>query len=183
MISAHHRELESLVAVPGTVQHLDDIMQVEASSFSAPWTRRMFEVELTDNPFSRFLTAQIDLDGRPCDAPRQVVGYVCFWVVFEELRMMNLAVAPAVRRRGIGRWLLRQAFAVGLEQGARRALLEVRASNHAAVALYEQAGFFRSGIRASYYTKPVEDAVLMELELRMSQSAKPPCSRTAHDGM
>jgi len=125
----------------------------------------MFEVELTDNPFARFLTAHIENPDQSPKGAQDLAGYVCFWVVFEELRMMNLAVAPHVRRRGIGRWLLQQALTTGREQGARRALLEVRVSNHSAVALYEQAGFSRSGIRAKYYTNPVEDAVLMELEL------------------
>ena len=125
----------------------------------------MFEVELTDNPFARFLTAHIENPDESSKGPRDLVGYVCFWVVFEELRMMNLAVAPRVRRRGIGRWLLQQALAMGREEGARRALLEVRVSNQPAVALYQYAGFSRSGIRTKYYTNPVEDAVLMELEL------------------
>jgi ribosomal-protein-alanine N-acetyltransferase len=125
----------------------------------------MFEVELTDNPFARFLTAHIENADQISEVSRELVGYVCFWVVFEELRMMNLAVAPHVRHRGIGRWLLQQAMTMGLEQGARRALLEVRASNSPALALYERAGFSRSGMRTKYYTNPVEDAVLMELEL------------------
>jgi [ribosomal protein S18]-alanine N-acetyltransferase len=125
----------------------------------------MFEIELTDNPFAHVLTAHLEHTGQASDVSRELVGYVCFWVVFEELRMMNLAVAPHVRHRGIGRWLLQQAVTMGLEQGARRALLEVRASNAPALALYEQAGFFRSGVRTRYYTNPVEDAVLMELEL------------------
>lgn len=124
----------------------------------------MFEVELTENPFARFLTAHIGSAGQ-AEVPRELVGYVCFWVVFEELRMMNLAVAPHVRHRGIGRRLLEQAVTMGVEQGARRALLEVRASNRPALALYEQVGFTRSGARTKYYTNPVEDAVLMELEL------------------
>lgn len=125
----------------------------------------MFEVELTDNPFARFLTAHIGSAGQASNGSRDLVGYVCFWVVFEELRMMNLAVAPQVRHRGIGRWLLQQALTMGLEQGARRALLEVRVSNCSAIALYEHAGFSRSGVRTKYYTNPVEDAVLMEQEL------------------
>ncbi|HKN88541.1 MAG TPA: ribosomal protein S18-alanine N-acetyltransferase, partial [Nitrospiraceae bacterium] len=110
-------------------------------------------------------TAHIENADESPKGPRDLVGYVCFWVVFEELRMMNLAVAPRVRRRGIGRWLLQQALAMGREEGARRALLEVRVSNQPAVALYQYAGFSRSGIRTKYYTNPVEDAVLMELEL------------------
>ena len=125
----------------------------------------MFEVELTDNPFSRFLTAHIPSAGQAPEGSLELVGYVCFWVVFEELRMMNLAVAPHLRHRGIGRWLLQKAVKMGLELGALRALLEVRASNTPALALYEQARFSRSGVRTKYYTNPVEDAVLMELEL------------------
>ena len=165
MVSTHHRTLDSLILEPGTVQHLDAIMRVEESSFSAPWTRRMFEVELTDNPFARFLTAHIENAAQLHKGLPSLVGYVCFWVVFEELRMMNLAVAPHVRHRGIGRWLLQQALTMGREQGARRALLEVRVSNQPAVALYERVGFSRSGVRTKYYTNPIEDAVLMELEL------------------
>jgi [ribosomal protein S18]-alanine N-acetyltransferase len=165
MVSTHHRTLDSLILEPGTVQHLDAIMRIEESSFSAPWTRRMFEVELTDNPFARFLTAHIENAAPLHERLPVLVGYVCFWIVFEELRMMNLAVAPHVRHRGIGRWLLQQALTMGREQGARRALLEVRVSNQPAVALYERVGFSRSGVRTKYYTNPIEDAVLMELEL------------------
>ena len=165
MVSTHHHTLDSLILEPGTVQHLDAIMRVEESSFSAPWTRRMFEVELTDNPFARLLTAHIENAAQLQERLSGLVGYVCFWVVFEELRMMNLAVAPHVRHRGIGRWVLQQALTMGREQGARRALLEVRVSNQPAVALYERVGFSRSGVRTKYYTNPIEDAVLMELEL------------------
>jgi [ribosomal protein S18]-alanine N-acetyltransferase len=165
MVSTHHHTLDSLILEPGTVQHLDAIMRVEESSFSEPWTRRMFEVELTDNPFARFLTAHIENAAQLHERLPSLVGYVCFWVVFEELRMMNLAVAPHVRHRGIGRWLLQQALTMGRKQSAQRALLEVRVSNQPAVALYEHAGFSRSGIRTKYYTNPIEDAVLMELEL------------------
>jgi [ribosomal protein S18]-alanine N-acetyltransferase len=165
MVSTHHHTLDSLILEPGTVQHLDAIMRVEESSFSEPWTRRMFEVELTDNPFARFLTAHIENAAQLHEGLPSLVGYVCLWVVFEELRMMNLAVAPHVRHRGIGRWLLQQALTMGRERGARRALLEVRVSNQPAVALYEYVGFSRSGVRTKYYTNPIEDAVLMELEL------------------
>jgi [ribosomal protein S18]-alanine N-acetyltransferase len=158
-------ELGSLTLVSATIQHVDAILRIEAASFSAPWTRRMFEVELTDNPFSRFFVAQADRSGHTGEPLPEVVGYVCFWVVFEELRMMNVAVEPHVRRRGIGHALLLKALSTGIEEGARRALLEVRASNDSAVTLYERAGFVRTGMRAKYYTNPIEDAVLMEAEL------------------
>lgn len=144
-----------------TAQDLDRILRIEQESFSVPWTRRMFEVELNQNPFGHMYVA------RPSGGHEQeggFIGYVCFWVVFEEFRLMTLAVEPSARRRGFGRALLRHAMAQGRAQGATRALLEVRASNAAALRLYAQEGFHQGAVRMRYYTNPVEDAVLMELE-------------------
>jgi ribosomal-protein-alanine N-acetyltransferase len=142
-------------------QDLDRILRIEQESFSVPWTRRMFEVELNQNPFGHVYVA------RPAGGHEQeggFIGYVCFWVVFEEFRLMTLAVEPSSRRRGFGRALLRHAMALGRAQGAARALLEVRASNAAALRLYAREGFQQGAVRMRYYTNPVEDAVLMELE-------------------
>jgi [ribosomal protein S18]-alanine N-acetyltransferase len=89
---------------------------------------------------------------------------------------MNLAVTSSARRQGIGRDLLRHALRLGLKQGACRALLEVRASNAPALALYEGAGFTRKAVRMKYYTNPVEDAVLMEmvpLQIKVKAEAEP----------
>lgn len=145
-----------------TVQDLDRILRIEQESFSMPWTRKMFEVELSQNPFGHLYVARPA--GREGGAG-DFVGYVCFWVVFEEFRLMTLAVEPSARRQGIGRALLRHALALGCAQGATRAVLEVRASNAAALRLYEEAGFQHVAVRERYYTNPVEDAVLMEREL------------------
>jgi|SRR5579884_1717022 len=140
-----------------TIDDLDAIHAIEEASFTAPWSRKALEVELTNNPFARVYVARDDRAMTP-------VGYVCFWLVFEELRMMNLAVLPSERRRRIGSALLWHALTIGRTEGARRALLEVRASNGPALALYERAGFRRTGLRNKYYANPVEDAVLMELD-------------------
>jgi ribosomal-protein-alanine N-acetyltransferase len=144
---------------PATDRDLERVVEIEQESFSAPWTRKMFEAELGENPFGRLYTARMIGEGDL----ELVVGYVCFWVVFEEFRLMNLAVAYPARRQGIGRKLLRLALTLGRKEGASRALLEVRATNGAAIRLYEQAGFRRTAVREKYYTKPVEDAVLMEM--------------------
>lgn len=144
-----------------TAQDLDRILRIEQESFSVPWTRKMFEVELNQNPFGHVYVA------RPAEGHEQeggFIGYVCFWVVFEEFRLMTLAVEPSARRRGFGRALLRHAMVLGRAQGATRAFLEVRASNAAALRLYAQEGFHQGAVRMRYYTNPVEDAVLMELE-------------------
>jgi ribosomal-protein-alanine N-acetyltransferase len=92
-----------------------------------------------------------------------IAGYFCFWIVFEEVRLMNLAVLPAFRRQGIGRRLLCTALQAGVARGASRAMLEVRGSNHEAQTLYYRLGFRQTATRARYYVNPEEDAVLMEM--------------------
>lgn len=147
---------------PATLESLAVILQIEEACFSAPWTRKMLEGELTGNRFAHFLLAkQTDMSGTDSTP---VVGYLCYWIVFEEVRLMNLAVLSSVRRQGVARTLVIHALQTGVDQGALRAVLEVRASNVAAQSLYEGLGFRRVATRPSYYTNPSEDAVLMELE-------------------
>jgi ribosomal-protein-alanine N-acetyltransferase len=148
--------------VPATVAMLPEILQLEEACFSAPWTRKMFEAELTGNPFARFLVAT-DQTGTD-SAARTIVGYHCFWIVFDELRLMNLAVHESMRRRGIGRALATEAIVRGFAQAATRAVLEVRASNEAAQSLYRQLGFVPISTRRHYYLSPLEDAVLMAMD-------------------
>lgn len=147
---------------PATLEALPEILRIEEACFSAPWTRKMLEAELTGNRFAHFLLAkQTDESGTGSTA---VVGYLCYWIVFEEVRLMNLAVLSAVRRQGLARALVAQALRTGIDQGAVRAVLEVRASNVAAQSLYQGFGFRQIATRPCYYTNPSEDAVLMELE-------------------
>jgi ribosomal-protein-alanine N-acetyltransferase len=150
----------TLWTTPATIADLDGLVRIEEQSFSAPWTRKMFEAELRGNRFAHLWTAR----SPGHQGTTELVGYICFWIVFEELRLMNLAVASSWRRRGTGRELVRRALVWGHEQGARRALLEVRASNLAGRQLYQGTGFRVLGRRERYYTNPIEDAVLMGLE-------------------
>lgn len=141
---------------------LDDVLAIEQESFSEPWTRGMFEAELLGNPFSRFLGA-FGAGSEPHKKP--LLGYICYWVVFEELRLMNLAVRPDCRRQGIASHLVRHAIGEGRTHGTTRALLEVRAGNRVGQQLYQALGFRQYGCRRSYYTNPNEDAILMQLPL------------------
>ncbi len=141
---------------------LDDILAIEQESFSVPWTRGMFEAELLGSPFSRFVGA---FGKRERGSPTQLLGYICYWVVFDELRLMNLAVRPNRRRQGIGSHLVLHAVREGFAQGTTWALLEVRTRNRAAQKLYHALGFRQYGRRRSYYTNPDEDAILMGLQL------------------
>ncbi len=139
---------------------LDDVLAIERASFAAPWNRVTFNCELLRNPFGRLYGALLN---RPTGPGARLLGYVCYWVVFDELRLMNLAVHPDHRRHGVARRLIRYALEDGLDQGTTRALLEVRVSNTAARRFYHVLGFQQYGQRTAYYTNPSEDAILMQL--------------------
>ncbi len=93
-----------------------------------------------------------------------VVGYCAVWVVVDELQIHNLAVRHRWRRLGAGTVLLEYTVSAARRLGARRATLEVRASNTAARRLYEQAGFRVAGLRERYYSVPVDDALVLSRE-------------------
>ena len=143
-----------------TPESLLEILKIEEACFSAPWTRKMLEAELSGNPFAHFLVAR---QGAAGTLPEPIIGYLCFWIVFEEVRLMNLAVIESMRHRGIARSLVATALQTGISQAAHRAVLEVRASNQAAQRLYQRFGFSQTAIRPRYYANPEEYAVLMEL--------------------
>jgi ribosomal-protein-alanine N-acetyltransferase len=138
-------------------EDLPEILAIEVASFPHPWTEEMFESELARGDFSQILVARLaDAGTRP-----PLAGYVCVWVVSDEAHINNIAVDPRWRRRGIATALLEAALDHGRIRGARRAFLEVRASNLGAQALYQQFGFQPAGVRKRYYDHPVEDAVIM----------------------
>jgi len=141
---------------PMTFGDLDGVGAIEEASYSVPWKRSMFEAELNGNPFSRLFVAR-DAEGAGLQ------GYVCFWVVFDELHLLNLAVHPDARRHGIGEELAQWTLSRAKKDGARRASLEVRASNEAARKLYEKLGFKVSAVRHGYYREPREDGLIMSM--------------------
>ncbi len=136
---------------------LPEVLQIEVVSFGLPWTRDMFERELGRGTLSELLVARA-LDG---GTPPPLVGYLCAWVVTDELHINNVAVDPRWRRRGVATALLRAALERGRARQARCAFLEVRASNVGAQILYERLGFRPTGVRRRYYSHPIEDAVIM----------------------
>jgi ribosomal-protein-alanine N-acetyltransferase len=131
---------------------LDAIMELDSLCFHRPWTRADYERELADPARCFLYVAKVN---------GTTVAYCSFWRVFDEVHINNFAVHPAWRRRGIGRALLAHVLGEAARLGAPRATLEVRASNRAAIALYEGGGFVRGGVRRAYYTHPVEDALIL----------------------
>lgn len=138
-----------------TAKDIETIAAIERVSYTSPWTRRMFESELWENPFSFAYVAREE-------EHRRIVGYVLFWLVYDELHLMNVAVDPAWRRRGIGEELVRFALETGGRRGVRIATLEVRVSNQTAQSLYRKFGFYQVGVRRNYYREPKEDALLLQ---------------------
>ena len=132
---------------------IDAILEIEEASFTNPWTRDMYLADFKNRGVSYCYLARNE-DG-------MTVGFCSFWRVLDELHINNLAVLPRDRRGGAATALLEHVLREGARLGAARAMLEVRRSNEPARILYERFGFAVAGIRRAYYTKPVEDAIVL----------------------
>ena len=143
-----------------TLENINVLVALEKACFSVPWSKKSFAAELEGNQFSRMLMVPHPEYGLEV----QAIGYICAWMVFEEIRFLNLAVHQEFRRRGLATQLIGEAIRLGREEGCCRGMLEVRGSNNAAKKLYESFHFQAYATRKSYYTNPTEDAILMILE-------------------
>jgi [ribosomal protein S18]-alanine N-acetyltransferase len=104
--------------------------------------------------------------GEPGGEP---MGFALAWHAADEVHLLDLAVDPKARRRGVGRKLVGAVLGYAHESKARLVLLEVRASNEAAIALYRSSGFSENGVRRGYYSDNGEDAVEMSVELSVNR--------------
>ena len=145
-------DLEIRNSVP---EDADDFCGIERASFTDPWSRDSLD-GMIGSPVVLTRTA---LSGGA------IVGYLYAFVAADECDIMNLAVSPDARRRGVATALLDDFFALAKERDARTVYLEVRESNKGAISLYEKAGFIPLGVRKNYYKKPTEDALIMKKDL------------------
>ncbi len=141
-----------LVPVPMAASHLDSILSIERASFAAPWTREMFERELS-NRSSRPMTFLIN---------NEVVGFICFWAVQDEAHLMTVAVHPNYRGQGLGRAIMSHMEQMCLKERLNRIILEVARRNEEARNLYKSFGFSAIGFRKRYYKEINDDAIVME---------------------
>ena len=137
-----------------TLADVPAVHEIDTLSFSLPWPERSFRFELSENPAARGWVAEAD--GR-------IAGMLMLWFVVDEAHIATIATHPDFRQQGIGEQILLTALREVHEEGARRAFLEVRASNTAAQALYKKHGFIVDGVRPRYYRDNNEDALLMSL--------------------
>ena len=135
------------------LRDLNAIEEIERSSYPTPWSRSMFASELA-KPSSLCLGAFEAEAGK-------LIGYLIISRYVDAWHVMNIAVAPTHRRRGIARGLMERLFDVTATDPRRGYTLEVRVSNEGAIKLYERLGFVARGVRRGYYTDNREDALIM----------------------
>jgi ribosomal-protein-alanine N-acetyltransferase len=135
------------------LRDLGAIEEIERASYPTPWSRSMFAGEI-GKPTSLCLGA---FDGET----DRLVGYMIVSRYVDAWHVMNVAVSPQHRRRGIAQRLLNELFARTGGDDRRGYTLEVRVSNADAIALYEKLGFRSHGVRRGYYTDNREDALIM----------------------
>jgi [ribosomal protein S18]-alanine N-acetyltransferase len=139
---------------PMDAADLDRVMELQRRAFTHPWTTEMVKKELTQD-WSTVLLAEEG--GR-------LLGIAIFWLVADELHLLNIATDPDFRQRGVGRALLDATFVRGRAHKCRIATLEVRRGNGPALSLYRAYGFRPVGMRPNYYTDDREDAVVMIMD-------------------
>jgi ribosomal-protein-alanine N-acetyltransferase len=141
-------------------EDLDEVVAIERASFGMPWSRGAFLYEIEQNRVARCWVLRDD---------GGIVAYLCLWEIGDELHVTNIAVHPALRRRGLARELLTAILDDGRRRGLRTVTLEVRPTNAEARTLYESFGFRVVGRRRGYYYDTGEDALIMETDLQAAR--------------
>jgi len=143
-----------------TIDDLPEVSAIEQVAFRNPWSIELLRRELSHEVSTILLAEEATQDGQPA-----LLGFSIFWLVHRELHILNIATAPAHRRRGVANALLAATLKQAKEGGCVLATLEVRRSNDAALGLYRGFGFRAVGIRPNYYSEEGEDAIVMVLDL------------------
>lgn len=146
-------EIQIRMATPGDIEAMTAL---DAICFTSPWSRASFEAELTTNRLAWYLVAE--------DQTGKLIGYAGLWAIEDEGHITNVAVHPDYRRKHLGSILVDTLIGETKNEGLKRFTLEVRASNQAAISLYEKFDFVSAGVRKGYYEDNNEDAIIMWLE-------------------
>jgi ribosomal-protein-alanine N-acetyltransferase len=136
-----------------TRAELDAVCELEQRASVRPWQRQVFVEEL-GREFS-YVMGLWDEDA--------LVAFIVYWIVRDELHILNVATDPHRRRHGFAARLVEHAVAAAKRSACACLLLEVRRSNAAAIRLYRKYGFRPIGVRANYYAEEHEDAIVMKL--------------------
>ena len=140
---------------PMTEMDLEKILPIEEACFTDPWTKQNFLDSLNEKT-AHLLVIESEAG--------DVAGYACLYQVLDEGEIVNVAIDPIHRQKGLGAKMVKELMNLGRKLGAERFFLEVRKGNAAGRALYTSLGFVECGIRKGFYDNPKEDAVLMMWE-------------------
>ena len=138
------------------LEDIDAVMIVDRDSFSIPWSRESFFLEV-ESRLSSYVVVEEDSG--------QIIGYGGFYLIIDQVEITNIAVLGKYRGQGIGKSILEALIKLAIVGGGKVVNLEVRASNEAAKAMYFSYGFNLVGSRKGYYQLPSEDAFLLSLVL------------------
>ena len=142
-----------------THEDMPAVIELEQSAFRNPWSPELLRREL-EHDWSTILLVE---EPQP-DGSRKLLGLAIFWIVQDEVHVLNVATAPQHRRRGVARAVMEELLARGRHRRCSLATLEVRRSNEAAIGLYRSLGFRSVGVRPNYYVDEKEDALVMVLD-------------------
>lgn len=137
-------------------EDIDEVEYIERSSFSSPWTSRLFQLEMKKKNFAHYWVLEVD---------KKLAGYCGYWKIEDEAHIVTFAIHPSYRRRGLGKILLSHILEDARQRKIKKITLEVRKSNYPAQVLYGGLGFKKVAIRPSYYHDTGEDAFVYWKEL------------------
>ena len=140
-----------------TEADLDDVLRIECKVHTHPWTRGNFSDALRSKYQCKVYESETE----------GMLGYAVLMLAVDEAELLDIAIAAQHQRHGWGRKLLEEMMVLARRHAMRRVVLEVRASNTAAISLYRNSGFVDIGLRRDYYQTENgrEDAILMGREL------------------
>jgi len=151
---------EPFLIRPMTSDDMPEVMELERIAFTHPWSPELLRRELSHD-WSTILLVEEELS----PGVLRLLGFAIFWVVHDELHILNVATDPRQRRRGVARAVMNATLERGRQRRCVLATLEVRRGNGAALALYQSLGFRAVGVRPNYYVDESEDAIVMNLDL------------------
>nr|WP_048569209.1 ribosomal protein S18-alanine N-acetyltransferase [Clostridium cylindrosporum] len=135
-----------------TVNDIDDVVEIEALSFTTPWSKNAFNLELTNNKNALYRVIKVH---------DKVIAYGGMWILFDEAHITNIAVHPEYRGAGFGNIIMKDMIEVCKGAKMSAMTLEVRVSNTPAINLYKKFGFVSVATRKGYYQDTGEDALIM----------------------
>lgn len=137
---------------PMLEKDIDEVLDIEKTSFATPWSKEAFTLEITKNMLAKYVVAEIQ---------GKVVGYGGIWLIIDEGHVTNIAVHEKYRGLGVGNKIMEGLIDICRDRNIVAMTLEVRKTNEVAKSLYDKYGFKEYGIRPEYYSDNNEDAIIM----------------------